>query len=104
MTQVVKNYSAQFRGLSISPDGQVIGVTVAWQDDTKAAAGKTRQPSTVPGSVNHLRVLAKTGSVELNGTAVGTLDSATLKNAAAVAVSVSALVQSLVASNKIPTP
>jgi hypothetical protein len=104
VTQVVKNYSAQFRGLSISPDGQVIGATVVWQDDTKQPAGGARRPNTVPGSVSHLRVLAKNGSVELNGTVVGTLDAETLKNAAAVAASVGALVQSLVASNKIPTP
>jgi len=35
---------------------------------------------------------------------VATIDAATLKNAAAVASSLSALVQSLVTSNKIPTP
>jgi hypothetical protein len=105
VTQVVKNYSVQFRGLSISPDGQLIGATVAWVDDTNQSAGKSsRPPSTVPGSISHLRVLAKTGAVMLNDASVGTIDAATLKNAAAVATAVGALIQSLVASGKIPTP
>jgi hypothetical protein len=98
MTQVVKNYSIAFRGLTISPDGQTIGATLAWQDDG------ARAPNTAPGSVRHLRIAAKTGAVTLNNAPVGTIDAATLKNAAAVATSVSALVQSLAASGKIPTP
>jgi hypothetical protein len=98
MPQVTKNYSIQFKGLSISADGQFIGASIAWQDE----GGK--KPNVVPGSIKHLRVATKTGAVELNGTAVGSLDAATAKSASAVAAAMKTLVQSLSTSGKIPTP
>ena len=91
MPTVTKSYQSRLRGISVTPDGKTVAVSLEWAPD-----------QTSPQDRRTMTSLAITdGKVVVAGTKVADAPADLAKLAAGVASAVSSLVDSLVTSGKV---
>jgi hypothetical protein len=97
MATVNKTYDSNFRGVSVSPDGKQISVSIGWTP--RSADAKKADPSKQPTSFASIRITG--GKVFANNVEVGSAPEELAQLGTSLASKAVALVESLINTAKI---